>query len=188
MNIDQNLTSKKTKGGCLKWTTLLLTLAFLFISVTVWRTIKTLESDNGKVEQIKKDSIIRSRKFQKGWKSLDLKDKKEEINKLIKSEEKFYFEKRFLINENLLTLIKASVKYPETLEYKSISRDFVKNPNGYTSVLPEDFSNINYEKGSFRVSKEFKSENKLGMKVRGIIFCDFTFNGLKYTLKNIKFE
>ncbi|KAB1231552.1 hypothetical protein [Chryseobacterium viscerum] len=188
MNIDQNSTPKKSKGGCLKWVALLFGLAFLFTVVSVWRVTKTLESDNKKIEQTKKDSIVRNQKFQNGWKSLDIKDKKEEINKLINSNEKFYSEKRFLINENILTLIKVGVKYPETLEYKSISKDFVKNPNGYTTVSPEDFSNINYDNGSFTVSKEFKSENKLGMKVRGIIFCDFTFNGLKYTIKDIKFE
>lgn len=180
--------NKSKKGGCLKWVGIfgILFIAFFIYSiyhVASERSDSEAEHANDSIEVEKHKTMMKD-----GWDKLPSSTKTDELNKFITSKENFYSNKRFLLNESINTLIKASVKYPETLEYKGISGDYVKDPAGNTSISETDVTITNADKGEFSVSKEFTSENKLSQKVKGLITVDVTFDGLKWKIKNFKVE
>ncbi|QWT88112.1 hypothetical protein KBP46_09920 [Chryseobacterium sp. PCH239] len=190
MEQNTNVNSTK-KSGCLKWA-LIITGSFVFLLFAMYKCgSNIIESDK---EKQKADSLKiassqqRKKALEKGWSNLTSDQRKTEIDNFIKSKDDFYSEKRFLLNNDINSLIKYSVKYPETLEFRSIGGDLTKNPDGNTSISENDISKINYEKGEFYVMKDFVSENKLSMKVKGLIIVLVSFDGLKYKIKDVKFE
>lgn len=192
--MNQETQSQPRQTGCLKIILIIgaSAVSILFILMIIYllslNTDKTNKKRIPKKELAKKDSLLRNENFKHGWKVVPDSLKENEIKRFINSDEKYYVEKRFLLNNDINQVIRMSAKYPETVQYLAINGEYTKEPNGYTIIKPQDFSNINYKEGSFVIEKPFKSENKLGMLVRSSGIFTVKFDGLKYTVTDVKFD
>lgn len=113
---------------------------------------------------------------------MSIEDKKFILDSFIEGKYQ-YSTPSFRMNQEINKLIKMSVKYPETLLIKDFSGEFTKDSEAVT-LLDKSVTNINYEKGTFDLFREFKADNKLNMQVRGSILLNVKINGSNFVIDN----
>jgi len=74
------------------------------------------------------------------------------------------------------------------LEIKGFDGDFHKDYESHTIIRKDKVQNINYDKGTFEIVREIRSENSLGMKVRNNVFIKLKFNGFNVIIEDIEIE
>ena len=94
----------------------------------------------------------------------------------------------FKLNELINTSIATSSRFPETLEMKGFDGEFTKNYTVNTAIRKSTAQKINYEKGTFQIVREIRSENAIGQKVRNNFFVDFKFDGKECVIVDLKME
>lgn len=170
---------KNKKSGCLKW--IIISIAVLALLVIVKKiSPKPSNSEIYKSKQIKKEDL---RKFSE----LNGKEKREKLDSFISGKNGFE-SKTFLTNAAINEAILKSLKYPETLEIKGFDNKYHKDFEKYT-LLKESVSNVNYDKGTFDVIREFKAEGTaVGMSFRKTAKFNMRFNGFTAVIDDLQVQ
>ncbi|KPH13577.1 hypothetical protein AMQ68_08395 [Chryseobacterium sp. ERMR1:04] len=121
----------------------------------------------------------------KNYSELTAEEKKIVLDAFLEGEGQFEAP-AFHLNQRINEIISKSSKFPETLEIKGIDGEFHKDYSSYTIITKEKAQNVNYDKGTFDILREARSENSLGMKVRNNVLFKLKFTRFTALIEDVK--
>ena len=167
---------KVLKFGCLS-----------IIAIGILFTVIGFFFSDGEKKETNKEVVV----ILKDWNVMTEIEKKETIKLMINSTENPYSEHRFRIRLLILKALKNSVKYPETLEFKSLfnNKKWVNSESSSALVADNSqFKIVNYNKGELLITVPFRSESSIGLKIRKTLKLSLIYNGTNsYVIKDAKF-
>lgn len=185
----------KKKGGCLKW-------GLIFIVINIFFTIIVGVFSDDKIENNKEESNLiklKDKHCKAVWSKLSRDQKKELLEDFItNSDSKNEIESSInnirlsdavglkkYVGLDAYNFLTKAVKYPNTILINGEKID-----NQMIIFLNQDESIYDVDKGTIVYSKEFTSENKLGMQVKGKFWMYVKYNaGCKdYEVIDFKIE
>ncbi|QOW09562.1 hypothetical protein Q73A0000_03875 [Kaistella flava (ex Peng et al. 2021)] len=173
----------KKKNGCLK---IGLIIFGCFVGLGILVNLFSNESNDKKEIVNVIDPRIEKLQSQK-YSDLPITDKTFLLDSFFEGKNKFEAP-NFHLNELINNSIATSSKFPETLEMKGFDGEFTKNYATNTLIRKDTSKNINYDKGTFQVVREIRSENAFGTKVRNKVVVYVKFNGKGYEVVDFKTE
>jgi len=154
---------------------------FIFIGVSIVYGL-TMETEKEEV----KDVVVL-----KDWKEMSSPEKTTAINGLYNGEEEIYSTQRFRLREATIAAIQSQIKYPETLEFKDIfnSKDWVNKESSSALIIGKStFFIKNIDEGLISLEVPFRSENRIGTKVRSIFNLEIKYDGKSFSVKTLNFS
>lgn len=168
---------KILKFGCLS---IIALIVFSFVLSSIFSD--EIEEVSGKQKQEKLEV--------KKWSEQNITEKKETIKQFTQSKEEPFYTQRFRLREVIISSIKNAAKYPETIELKEFydNNSWVSISESYKADLFNRFSFSELNNDIFYVYTDFRSENRLGQKVRSTMIFKIFYNIDKIEIKNIQLE
>lgn len=121
----------------------------------------------------------------KSWSEMGSSEKEEAIKGFIFSSSEVYSNNRFRLRLAVVETLEKTIKYKETLEFQSMfdNKEWVAADSPSANITEkETMLVLNVDEGRLNVKVPFRSENKLGMKVRNTLSMIVLFEGKSFKI------